>query len=200
MSLVPMVIQRTHEGERAMDIFSRLLAERIILLNEPFGDQMAGLIVAQLLYLQSENSIKDITMYINSPGGSVTAMWSIIDTMNSIKPDISTVCIGMAASAASITLASGTKGKRCILPNAEVMMHQPSFGTQGMVSDVEIAYKQGAKTKEKLHHVMANLTGQSKLKISKDMDRDHWLDAQEALDYGIIDKIIKPIVPIINPS
>lgn len=192
MPLVPMVIQRTHEGERAMDIFSRLLGERIILLTEPFEDTMASLIVAQLLYLQSEDGTKDITMYINSPGGSVTAMWSIIDTMNSIKPDVSTVCIGMAASAASLTLANGAKGKRFILPNAEVMIHQPSFGTQGMVSDVEIAYKHGAKAKESGHRFMAEKTGQTLEKITKDMDRDTWLDATEALDYGIVDKVIKP--------
>ena len=192
MPLVPMVIQRTHEGERAMDIFSRLLGERIILLTEPFEDTMASLIVAQLLYLQSEYGAKDITMYINSPGGSVTAMWSIIDTMNSIKPDVSTVCIGMAASAASLTLANGAKGKRFILPNAEVMIHQPSFGTQGMVSDVEIAYKHGARTKERLHSFMVEKTGQDLERITKDMDRDYYMSAEESLDYGVIDKIIKP--------
>ena len=186
-----MVIQRTHEGERAMDIFSRLLGERIILLTEAFEDSMATLIVAQLLYLQSEDSGKDITMYINSPGGSVTAMWSIIDTMNSIKPDVSTVCVGLAASAASLTLAAGAKGKRFILPNAEIMIHQPSFGTQGMVSDVEIAYKHGARAKEIGHKFMAERTGQSIEKVTKDMDRDTWMSADEALEYGIIDRIIR---------
>lgn len=190
MSLVPMVIKRTHEGERSMDLFSRLLDERIIMLTEAFDDAMASVIVSQLLYLQSEDSTKDITMYINSGGGSVTAMWSIIDTMNLIKPDVSTICIGMAASAASLTLAAGAKGKRFILPHAEVMIHQPSGGAKGMASDIEIVAKNILKTKDLLHKFMAEKTGQPLDKLIKDMDRDTYLDAKEAIKYGIVDKII----------
>ncbi|MBC7472567.1 MAG: ATP-dependent Clp protease proteolytic subunit [candidate division SR1 bacterium] len=189
-SLVPMVVKRTHDGERSMDLYSRLLDERIILLAEDFNDTMASIIVAQLLYLQSEDATKDITMYINSPGGSVVSMWSIIDTMNLIKPDVSTVCIGMAASAASLTLANGAKGKRFILPNAKVMIHQPSGGAQGQASDIEITAKEILKTKEQLHKFMADKTGQPIKKLEKDMDRDTFLDAQESLDYGIVDKIL----------
>lgn len=189
-SLVPMVVKRTHDGERSMDLYSRLLDERIILLAEDFNDTMASIIVAQLLYLQSEDATKDITMYINSPGGSVVSMWSIIDTMNLIKPDVSTVCIGMAASAASLTLANGAKGKRFILPNAKVMIHQPSGGAQGQASDIEITAKEILKTKDQLHKFMADKTGQPIKKLEKDMDRDTFLDAQESLDYGIVDKIL----------
>jgi ATP-dependent Clp protease, protease subunit len=190
-SLVPMVVKRTHEGERSMDLYSRLLDERIILLAEDFNDTMASIIVAQLLYLQSEDPNKDITMYINSPGGSITSMWSIIDTMNLIKPDVSTVCIGMAASAASLTLANGAKGKRFILPHAEVMIHQPSGGTQGQASDIEITAKHIMKSKDMLHKFMSDKTGQPVKKLEKDMDRDTFLDATEALEYGIVDKILK---------
>jgi ATP-dependent Clp protease, protease subunit len=190
-SLVPMVVKRTHEGERSMDLYSRLLDERIILLAEDFNDTMASIIVAQLLYLQSEDPNKDITMYINSPGGSITSMWSIIDTMNLIKPDVSTVCIGMAASAASLTLANGAKGKRFILPHAEVMIHQPSGGTQGQASDIEITAKHIMKSKDMLHKFMSDKTGQPIKKLEKDMDRDTFLDANEAFDYGIVDKILK---------
>ncbi len=190
MPLVPMVIKRTHEGERSMDLYSRLLDERIILLTEPIDSEIAGIIVAQLLYLQSEDASKDITMYINSPGGSVTAMWSMIDTMNLIKPDVSTVCVGIAASAASVILASGTKGKRFILPHAEVMIHQPLGGAQGQASDIEITAKHILKTKDVLQRYMADLTGQPLKKIEKDMDRDFFMDAQQAIEYGIVDKII----------
>jgi ATP-dependent Clp protease, protease subunit len=192
MPLVPMVIKRVPgEGERAMDIYSRLLDERIIMLTTDFNDDMASLIVSQLLYLQSEDGSKDITMYINSPGGSVTAMWSIVDTINLISCDVSTVCIGMAASAGSVVLASGTLGKRFILPHAEVMIHQPSFGAQGKVSDVEITYKNVLKTKEIMHKFMADKTGQTLEKITKDMDRDTWFEAKEALEYGLVDKILQ---------
>lgn len=190
MSLVPMVVKRTHDGERSMDLYSRLLDERIILLSEPFEDQMASIIVSQLLYLQSEDSQKDITMYINSPGGSITSMWSIIDTMNLIKPDVSTVCVGIAASAASLTLAAGAKGKRYILPHAEVMIHQPSGGSQGQASDIEIQAKHIIKTKDLLHKFMAEKTGQPIEKIEKDMDRDSFMDAKESVEYGVVDKII----------
>jgi ATP-dependent Clp protease protease subunit len=190
MPLVPMVVKRTHEGERSMDLYSRLLDERIVLLTEPIDSIIAGIVVAQLLYLQSEDATKDITMYINSPGGSITAMWSIIDTMNLVKPDVSTVCVGMAASAASVILAAGAKGKRYILPHAEVMIHQPLGGAQGQASDIEITAKHILKTKAILQKYMAELTGQSVKKIEKDMDRDFFMDAQEAVNYGIVDKII----------
>lgn len=192
MPLVPMVIKKIPgEGERAMDIYSRLLDERIIMLTTDFNDDMASLIVSQLLYLQSEDGTKDITMYINSPGGSVTAMWSIIDTMNLISCEVSTVCIGMAASAGSVVLAAGKTGKRFILPHAKIMIHQPSFGTQGMVSDVEIRYKEALKTKEIMHRFMADKTGQTVAQITKDMDRDTWFTAEESLKYGLIDKILQ---------
>jgi len=190
MPLVPMVVKRTHEGERSMDLYSRLLDERIVLLTEPIDSIIAGIVVAQLLYLQSEDATKDITMYINSPGGSITAMWSIIDTMNLVKPDVSTVCVGMAASAASVILAAGAKGKRYILPHAEVMIHQPLGGAQGQASDIEITAKHILKTKAILQKYMAELTGQPVKKIEKDMDRDFFMDAQEAVNYGIVDKII----------
>jgi ATP-dependent Clp protease, protease subunit len=173
-----------------MDLYSRLLDERIIMLSDDFNDDMASSIVAQLLYLQSEDSTKDITMYINSPGGSITSMWSIIDTMNLIKCDVSTVCIGMAASAASLTLAAGAKGKRFILPHAEVMIHQPMGGTRGQASEIEIAAKHIMRTKDLLHKFMADKTGQTDAKITKDMDRDYWMTAKESLDYGIVDKIL----------
>lgn len=190
MALVPMVVKRTFEGERSMDLYSRLLDERIIMLASDFNDDTASIITAQLLYLQSEDAEKDITMYINSPGGSVTSMWSIIDTMNLIKPDVSTVCVGLAASAGSLVLANGAKGKRMILPHAEVMIHQPSSGTRGKVSDMERDFNHSLKTKRDLNDFMAEKTGQKISKIEKDMDRDTWLDAKEALAYGIVDKII----------
>ena len=192
MPLVPMVIKRvTGEGERAMDIYSRLLDERIIMLTTDFNDDMASLIVSQLLYLQSEDGSKDITMYINSPGGSITSMWSIIDTMNLISCDVSTVCIGMAASAGSAVLIAGTKGKRFILPHAKVMIHQPSSGAQGMISDIEIAFNESLKTKNLLHEFYSQKTGQSVSQVIKDMDRDTWFEAKEALEYGLVDKILQ---------
>jgi ATP-dependent Clp protease, protease subunit len=190
-NLVPMVIKRSSEGERSMDLYSRRLDERIIMLTDDFQDDMASSIVSQLLYLASEDSSKDITMYINSGGGSVTSMWSIIDTMNLIKPDVSTVCIGMAASAASLTLANGAKGKRFILPHAQVMIHQPSGGARGMASDIEIMATNILKTKTLLHEFMSNKTGQSIKKLEKDMDRDTYLDSDAAVKYGIVDKIIE---------
>ena len=168
MTLVPMVVKRTNDGERSMDIYSRLLDDRIIMVNEPVDDAMAGIITAQLLYLASEDTNKDITMYINSPGGSVTAMWSIIDTMNLVKPDVSTVCIGLAASAASVILSAGTKGKRYILPHAEVMIHQPLGGAKGQASDMEIAVKQILKTKESLLKYLADRTGQPIKQLESD--------------------------------
>ncbi len=189
-SLVPMVIKRSTDGERSMDLFSRLLDERIIMVTEPIDYAMASIVVAQLLYLQSEDSTKDITMYINTPGGSVTSMWSIIDTMNLIKPDVSTICIGMAASAGSLILANGAKGKRLILPHAEVMIHQPLGGAEGQASDISIRAKNILKTKDLGHKFMAEKTGQTVEKLEKDMDRDYYMDAKEAVEYGIVDKII----------
>jgi ATP-dependent Clp protease, protease subunit len=192
MPLVPMVIKRSFEGERSMDLYSRLLDERIVMLTEPIDDTMASIITSQLLYLQSEDSTKEITMYINSGGGSIVSMWSIIDTMNLIKPDVSTVCVGMAASAASLILANGKKGKRLTLPHSEVMIHQPliSGGLSGQASDIEIHTKHLIRTKDDLHQFMADKTGQTVKKIEKDMDRDYYMGAQEALEYGIVDKII----------
>lgn len=189
-NLVPYVIRKTPDGERGMDIFSRLLEERIIMLTEPFDDTMASLIVSQLLFLQSEDPNKDITMYINSPGGSVTAMWSIIDTMDLIKPDVSTVCVGMAASAASFVLANGAKGKRFILPNAQVMIHQPLGGAQGQATDVEIRVRELLKTKDKGVDFYVKKTGQPRDKVAADIERDYYMSAEEAVDYGIVDKII----------
>lgn len=191
MPLVPMVIKRSHDGERSMDLYSRLLDERIIMVTEPVDSDMASIIVGQLLYLASEDSTKDITMYINTPGGSVTSMWSIIDAMNLVKPDVSTIVIGMAASAGSLILANGAKGKRMALPHAEVMIHQPSINSiGGQASDVEIAARNILKTKKLGAQFIADKTGQTFKKVEQDMDRDNYLSAEEAVDYGIIDKII----------
>jgi ATP-dependent Clp protease protease subunit len=188
--LVPMVIKRSFDGERSMDLYSRLLDERIVLFSGAVEESMASIIVAQLLYLQSEDPTKEITMYINSPGGEIVSMWSIIDTMNLIKPDVSTVCTGLAASAASLVLANGTKGKRKILPHAEVLIHQPLGGTQGQATEIEIYAKHILRTKDTLHKFMVEKTGQSLKKIEKDMDRDYIMSAKESLEYGIVDSII----------
>ncbi len=190
MPLVPMVLKRSSAGERSMDLYSRLLDERIILVGEQISDELASIVVSQLLYLQSEDATKDITMYINSPGGSVVSMWAMIDTMNLIKPDVSTICTGLAASAASLMLANGAKGKRFILPHAEVMIHQPLGGAQGQASDIEITAKHIIRTKDLLHKFMADKTGQPISKIENDMDRDYFMNAKEALEYGIVDKIL----------
>ncbi len=191
MSYVPMVIKRSYEGERAMDLFSRLLDDRIIMLSEDFNDTMSSIIVAQLLYLDALDNSKPIKMYINSPGGVITSMWSIIDTMNIIKSEVHTICVGMAASAASLTLANGAKGHRYILPHAKVMIHQPLGGAQGQATDMEITVKEILKTKEILTKFMSDATGQKPEKVSSDMERDYWLDANEALEYGVVDKILK---------
>lgn len=185
-----MVIKRNFEGERSMDLYSRLLDERIIMLTDPIDASVASIIVGQLLYLQSEDVSKDITMYINTPGGEITSMWSIIDTMNLVKPDISTVCIGIAASAGSVILGSGAKGKRKILPHAEVMIHQPLGGASGQASDIEINARQILKIKDLLNTYLADITGQPIERIKKDGDRDFYLSAQEALEYGIVDEIV----------
>ena len=189
--LVPMVIEKTQGGERAFDIYSRLLKERIVFVTGGIEDHMANLVVAQLLFLESEDPKKDIFLYINSPGGSVTAGLSIVDTMNHIKPDVVTVCTGMAASMGSIILSQGKKGKRAILPNAEVMIHQPWGGAQGQASDIEITAKKKKKTRDTLNKMLAKATGQKLAQIEKDTDRDFFMDAEESKKYGIVDVIFK---------
>lgn len=189
--LVPMVIEKTAGGERSFDIYSRLLKERIIFVSGEIRDEMANLVVAQLLFLEAEDQNKDITLYVNSPGGSVSAGLSIIDTMHHIKPDVATACMGMAASMGSMILSQGAPGKRFILPNAEVMIHQPSGGAYGMASDIEITAKHIIKTRERLNKMMAKATGQKLAKIEADMDRDTFMDAEEAKKYGIVDKVYK---------
>lgn len=189
--LVPMVIEKTQGGERAYDIYSLLLKERIIFITGEVEDHMANLIVAQLLFLESEDPKKDIYIYVNSPGGSVTAGLSIIDTMHHIKPNVATVCVGMAASMGSLILSQGEKGKRFMLPNAEVMIHQPSGGAYGQASDIDITAKHIIKTRDKLNKMLAKATGQKLIKIEQDVDRDFFMDAEEAMKYGIIDQIYK---------
>lgn len=188
--LIPTVIEKTQFGERAYDIYSRLLKERIVFLGGPIDDGVANIIVAQLLFLQSEDANKDIQLYINSPGGSVTAALAMLDTMNHIKPDVSTVCVGIAASAGALLLSAGKKGKRFALPNAEIMIHQPWGGAEGRAADIEITAKQIIKTRQKLNEIMAKNTGQTLSRIEKDVDRDYFMDADEAKKYGIIDKVI----------
>ena len=187
---IPYVIEQTSRGERSYDIFSRLLKERIIFLGEEVTDASASLTVAQLLFLESEDPGKDISLYINSPGGSVSAGMAIYDTMRYIKCDVSTICIGMAASMGAFLLAGGTKGKRIALPNAEIMIHQPSGGAQGQATEIQIVAEQILKTKEKLNRMLAENTGRPYEEVCRDTERDNWLTAKEALDYGIIDKIL----------
>ncbi|MCS0580314.1 ATP-dependent Clp endopeptidase proteolytic subunit ClpP [Massilia pinisoli] len=190
LGLVPMVIEQSGRGERAYDIYSRLLKERVIFLVGPVNDQMANLIVAQLLFLESENPDKDISLYINSPGGSVSAGLAIFDTMNFIKPDVSTLCTGLAASMGAFLLAAGAKGKRFSLPNSRVMIHQPSGGSQGMASDIEIQAKEILYLRERLARIMADNTGQTIEQIHKDTDRDRFMSSEEAMEYGLIDKVL----------
>lgn len=189
--LVPMVIEKSQFGERAYDIYSRLLKERIIFLSGGIEDDMANLIVAQLLFLEAEDPKKDISLYINSPGGSVTAGLAILDAMNHIKPAVSTVVVGMAASAAAVILAAGEKGKRYALPNAEVMIHQPWGGAQGQATDIEITAKHILATRDRLNKILAKATGQPLDKIEKDVDRDYFMMADEAKKYGLIDTVYK---------
>ncbi|EFA89556.1 MULTISPECIES: ATP-dependent Clp endopeptidase proteolytic subunit ClpP [Peptoniphilus] len=191
MALVPMVVEQTNRGERSYDIYSRLLKDRIIFASGEVNDTMADLIVAQLLFLESEDPNKDIQLYINSPGGSVSAGLAIYDTMQYIKPDVSTICIGMAASMGAILLSSGAKGKRFALPNSDIMIHQPSGGTQGMATDIQITAEKILKTRKSLNQILAKNTGQKLEKIERDADRDFWLDANEAKEYGLIDKVIE---------
>lgn len=189
--LVPMVIEKSSMGERAYDIYSRLLKERIIFLGGPIDSDVANLVVAQMLFLASEDPKKDISFYINSPGGHVSAGLAILDTMNHIQPDVSTVCVGLAASMGAVLLSAGKKGKRFALPNAEVMIHQPSGGAEGMASDIEITARHILATRERLNKMLAKNTGQKLDKIEKDVDRDFFMTAEEAKTYGIIDKVLE---------
>ena len=191
MSLVPMVVEQTGRGERSYDIYSRLLNDRIVMLCEEVNDASASLVVAQLLYLEGQDPDKDIQLYINSPGGSVTAGMAIYDTMQYIKCDVSTICIGMAASMGAFLLSSGAKGKRFVLPNAEVMIHQPSGGSQGQATDIMIQAAHIQRTKEKLNKILAANTGKPVEQIAADTERDNWMTAAEAVEYGLVDKMIE---------
>ncbi len=191
MSLVPYVVEQTSRGERSYDIFSRLLNDRIIILNEEVNSVSAGIVVAQLLYLEGQDPSKDISLYINSPGGSVTDGLSIYDTMQYIKCDVSTICMGMAASMGAFLLAAGTPGKRYALPNADIMIHQPSGGAQGQATDIEIHTKHILHTKKKLNEILAKNTGRPVEEIARDTERDNFMTAQQALEYGLIDKVIE---------
>ena len=190
-ALVPMVVEQSARGERSFDIFSRLLRERVIFLTGQVEDHMANLIVAQLLFLEAENPYKDIHLYINSPGGSVSAGLAIFDTMNFIKPDVSTICMGGAYSMGSFLLAAGERGKRYALANARVMIHQPSGGAQGQATDIEINAREILKTRARLNEILAERTGQPVEKIEKDVERDYWLDAKEAKEYGLVDEVLE---------
>ena len=190
MSLVPYVVEQTSRGERSYDIFSRLLNDRIVMLSEEVNDTTASLIVAQLLYLEAQDPDKDIQFYINSPGGSVTAGMAIYDTMQYIKPDVSTICIGMAASMGAFLLSSGAKGKRIALPNAEIMIHQPSAGTQGQITDMAIHLRRLEVIKERMNHILAENTGKPIEVVTADCERDNFMTAEEAKAYGLIDKVI----------
>jgi ATP-dependent Clp protease, protease subunit len=191
MSLVPIVVEQTNRGERSYDIYSRLLKDRIIFLGEEVNEHTASLVIAQLLFLESEDPDKDISFYINSPGGSITAGMAIYDTMQYIRPDVSTICIGMAASMGAFLLSAGTKGKRYALPNSEIMIHQPLGGMSGQAEDMRIHAERIVKTREKLNRILSDNTGQPLERVSKDTDRDYFMDAEEAVEYGIIDKIFQ---------
>jgi ATP-dependent Clp protease, protease subunit len=190
LGLIPMVIEQSGRGERSYDIYSRLLRERVVFLVGPVNDQTANLVVAQLLFLESENPDKDISLYINSPGGSVSAGMAIYDTMNFIKPQVSTLCVGMAASMGAFLLAAGEKGKRFALPNSKIMIHQPLGGMQGQATDIEIHARDILKTKAKLNQILAERTGQPLEKVERDTDRDYFLEAEEARGYGLVDQVI----------
>lgn len=188
--LVPTVVEQTSRGERAYDIYSRLLKDRIIMLSGEVNDQMANSVIAQLLFLDAQDSEKDICLYINSPGGVITSGLAMLDTMNFIKSDVQTIAIGMAASMASVLLAGGTKGKRFALPNSTILIHQPSGGAQGQQTEIEIAAEEILKTRKKMNQILADATGQTVEQIKKDTERDHYMSAQEAKDYGLIDDIL----------
>lgn len=192
MNLIPTVIEQTNRGERAYDIFSRLLKDRIIMIGSGIDDNVSNSVVSQLLFLQAQDPEKDIYLYINSPGGSVTAGMAIYDTIQHIKPDVQTICLGMAASMGSFLLAAGTKGKRFALPNAEVMIHQPLGGAQGQATEIEIAAKHILRTREKLNKILSERTDQPLEKIEKDTDRDNFMTADEAKEYGLIDEVMEP--------
>ncbi|HZG56909.1 ATP-dependent Clp endopeptidase proteolytic subunit ClpP [Paenibacillus sp.] len=193
MNLVPMVVEQTNRGERAYDIYSRLLKDRIIFLGTGVNDVVANSIIAQLLFLAADDPEKDISLYINSPGGSITAGMAIYDTMQFIKPDVSTICVGMAASMGAFLLAAGAKGKRYSLPNGEVMIHQPLGGAEGQASDIEIRAKRILKLRDKLNGILSERTGQPLERIEKDTDRDYFMSAEEAKEYGLVDKVIEKI-------
>ena len=193
MSLVPVVIEQTSRGERSFDIYSRLLKERIIFLGEEVNDVSANLVVAQLLFLESEDPSKDISLYINSPGGSISAGMAIYDTMQYIKCDVSTICVGMAASMGAFLIAGGTKGKRKALPNAEILIHQPLGGAQGQATEIEIAARHIIRTKERMNRLLAENTGKTYEELVRDTDRDNWMTAQEAVEYGLIDSVVEKI-------
>lgn len=199
-TLIPMVIEQTARGERSFDIYSRLLKERIIFLTGPVHDDVAALICAQLLFLESENPDKDISFYINSPGGVVTSAMAMYDTMHYIKPDVSTVCVGQAASAGSLLLTAGAPGKRYVLPNARIMVHQPSGGAQGMASDIEIQAREILKLREKLNNIYVHHTGRKLEEVEKVMDRDTFMSAEEALKFGLVDHIVKERGDLISDS
>ncbi len=191
MSLVPFVIEQTSRGERSYDIYSRLLKDRIIFLGEGIDDHISSLVIAQMLFLEAEDPDKDIYLYINSPGGVVTSGLAIYDTMQYIKPDVATICIGQAASMGSLLLAAGAKGKRSALPNSRIMIHQPAGGFQGQASDIEIQAKEIIKIKQRLNEIYAHHTGKDVKKVEKDVDRDYFMSPQEAMEYGLIDKVIE---------
>ncbi|MFC3342199.1 ATP-dependent Clp endopeptidase proteolytic subunit ClpP [Paenibacillus abyssi] len=193
MNFVPMVIEQSNRGERAYDIYSRLLKDRIIFLGSGVNDVVANSIIAQLLFLAADDPEKDISLYINSPGGSITSGMAIFDTMQFIKPDVSTICVGMAASMGAFLLAAGAKGKRYALPNSEVMIHQPLGGAEGQASDIEIRAKRILKMRDKLNTILAERTGQPLERIEKDTDRDYFMSAEEAMNYGLVDKVIEKI-------
>lgn len=193
MSFVPMVIEQNNRGERAYDIYSRLLKDRIIFLGSAINDAVANTVIAQMLFLAADDPEKDISIYINSPGGSITSGMAIFDTMQFIKPDVATICVGMAASMGAFLLTAGAKGKRFALPNSEVMIHQPLGGAEGQASDIEIRARRILKMRDKLNLILAERTGQPLERIEKDTDRDHFLSAQEAMEYGLIDKVITQV-------
>ena len=191
MNTIPVVVEQTGNGERSYDIYSRLLKDRIIFIDQQVDEHLASIVVAQLLFLEAEDPEKDINIYINSPGGMVTAGLAILDTMNYVKPDISTICVGLAASMGAVLLSAGTKGKRYALPNAEIMLHQPLGGAQGQASDIKIQADWMMKTKERLNHILAENTGKDLSIIERDTDRDNFMYADEAVEYGLIDRVLK---------
>jgi ATP-dependent Clp protease protease subunit len=199
-ALIPIVVEQTSRGERSYDIYSRLLKDNIVFIGQPIDDYIANLVIAQLLFLSSEDPKKDINIYINSPGGSVTAGLAIYDTMQFVKNDISTICMGMGASMAQVLLCAGTKGKRFALPNSRILLHQPSGGTQGQSADIEIYTKEIIRTRDKLYGIIGKHTGKDVEQIKKDADRDNYMSAEEAMEYGIVDKVLDKPASVSNPG